>query len=62
MKVLFVCLGNICRSPTAEGVFRHLVATEAPDLRIEIDSAGTADYHIGDPPDVRSQRAAMSRG
>ena len=61
-RVLFICLGNICRSPTAEGVLRHLVAKEAPDLSIEIDSAGTADYHIGAPPDSRSQRAALRRG
>lgn len=57
-----VCLGNICRSPTAEGVFRHLLAREAPDLRVEVDSAGTAGYHIGHPPDLRSQRAAHARG
>jgi protein-tyrosine phosphatase len=62
MKVLFVCFGNICRSPTAEGVFRHLLAQEAPELRVEIDSAGTAGYHIGHPPDLRSQRAAHARG
>jgi protein-tyrosine phosphatase len=61
-KVLFVCLGNICRSPTAEGVLRHLAAQEAPDLALQIDSAGTADYHIGEPPDPRSQRAALRRG
>lgn len=61
-KVLFVCLGNICRSPTAEGVLRHLAAQEAPRLVLEIDSAGTADYHIGAAPDPRSQRAALGRG
>jgi protein-tyrosine phosphatase len=61
-RVLFVCLGNICRSPTAEGVLRHLAALEAPGLALEVDSAGTADYHIGAPPDVRSQRAALKRG
>jgi protein-tyrosine phosphatase len=60
--VLFVCLGNICRSPTAEGVLRHLAAKEAPRLVLEIDSAGTADYHIGAAPDPRSQRAALKRG
>ena len=60
--VLFVCLGNICRSPTAEGVFRHLLAQEAPELRVEVDSAGTAAYHIGSAPDVRTQRAALARG
>jgi protein-tyrosine phosphatase len=57
-----VCLGNICRSPTAEGVLRHLLRQENPPLPIEVDSAGTADYHIGDPPDRRSRRAAMERG
>lgn len=61
-SVLFVCMGNICRSPTAEAVFRNLLKEEAPELRIEIDSAGTAGYHIGDPPDARSQRAARRRG
>jgi protein-tyrosine phosphatase len=62
MRILFVCLGNICRSPTAEGVLRYLAAKEAPQLALEIDSAGTADYHIGAPPDPRSQRAALRRG
>jgi len=61
-RVLFVCLGNICRSPTAEGVLRDLVAREAPLLAIDVDSAGTADYHIGSPPDPRSRRAALRRG
>lgn len=57
-----MCLGNICRSPTAEGVLRSMAAREAPELELEIDSAGTADYHIGAPPDPRSQRAALKRG
>src|SRR5258707_14492373 len=61
-SVFFVCLGNICRAPTAEGVFRHLLAKEAPGLEVEVDSAGTADYHIGEPPELRSQRAAARRG
>jgi protein-tyrosine phosphatase len=61
-RVLFVCLGNICRSPTAEGVLRHMLIEEAPELKVEIDSAGTADYHVGDPPDPRTQRAALRRG
>jgi protein-tyrosine phosphatase len=61
-RILFVCLGNICRSPTAEGVLRWMAAREAPELQLEIDSAGTADYHIGEPPDRRSQRAALKRG
>jgi protein-tyrosine phosphatase len=59
--VLFVCLGNICRSPTAEGL-RKLAAQEAPRLDLEIDSAGTAGYHVGAAPDPRSQRAALRRG
>lgn len=62
MRILFVCLGNICRSPTAEAVLARIAAQEAPDLRIEVDSAGTAGYHIGEPPDVRSQEAAARRG
>jgi len=62
MKILFVCLGNICRSPTAEIVFREIVAREAPDLGIEIDSAGTAAYHVGSPPDSRTRQAALRRG
>jgi protein-tyrosine phosphatase len=60
--VLFVCLGNICRSPTAEGVLRHLATSTAPGLQIEVDSAATGDYHTGSPPDTRSQRAARKRG
>ncbi len=62
MKVLFVCLGNICRSPTAEAVLRSLAAREAPQLSLVVDSAGTAGYHIGDPPDPRSQAAGRARG
>jgi len=62
MKVLFVCLGNICRSPTAEGVLRALAARDFPDLKLEIDSAGTADYHVGEPPDRRTVAAARRRG
>ena len=62
MKILFVCLGNICRSPTVEGVARQLAAREAPHLQLEFDSAGTAGYHIGDAPDARSQRHALARG
>lgn len=62
MKILFVCLGNICRSPTVEGVARELAAREAAHLGLSFDSAGTADYHIGDPPDPRSRRAALARG
>jgi protein-tyrosine phosphatase len=62
MKILFVCLGNICRSPTAEGVLRALAAREYPHLRIEVDSAGTAGYHVGEPPDLRTIAAARRRG
>jgi protein-tyrosine phosphatase len=61
-RVLFVCMGNICRSPTAEGVFRRLVEEEGLAQRIHIDSAGTHDDHIGDPPDARAQAAAARRG
>ncbi|MGA2341746.1 MAG: low molecular weight protein-tyrosine-phosphatase [Steroidobacteraceae bacterium] len=61
-RILFVCLGNICRSPTAEGALRHLCAAEAPALDIEVDSAGTGDYHLGEPPDPRSRLAAAARG
>jgi protein-tyrosine phosphatase len=62
IKVLFVCMGNICRSPTAEAVFRALAPMLAPGMQFEVDSAGTHDYHVGSPPDVRSQRAAQRRG
>jgi len=62
MRILFVCLGNICRSPTAEAVFRAVAQRQAPELAVEIDSAGTGGYHIGEPPDSRSQAAARSRG
>mgnify|MGYP000887926416 CR=1 FL=1 len=62
MRVLFVCLGNICRSPTAEGVVRHLIAQQSPPPPWEVDSAGTADYHVGSPPDPRTRRAAARRG
>jgi len=62
ISVLFVCMGNICRSPTAEGVFRHQVAAAGLDDHIEIDSAGTHAYHVGDPPDRRARAAAKRRG
>lgn len=61
-RVLFVCMGNICRSPTAEGVFRHLVEQQGLAGQIIVDSAGTHDYHLGDAPDARSQAAAARRG
>lgn len=62
IKILFVCMGNICRSPTAEGVFRQLVANAGMSDWIEIDSAGTHDYHVGSPPDNRTRLAALQRG
>ena len=62
IRVLFVCTGNICRSPTAEGVFRHLVASEGLQQRVLADSAGTHDYHVGEKPDRRSILAASARG
>ena len=62
VRVLFVCMGNICRSPTAEGVFRHHVNVNNLSTRFEIDSAGTHAYHVGDPPDPRSQAKALEYG
>jgi len=62
VQILFVCLGNICRSPTAEAVVRALAALEAPELGLEVDSAGTAGYHVGDAPDPRMRAAAARRG
>jgi protein-tyrosine phosphatase len=61
-SVLFVCMGNICRSPTAEGVFRHHVRRAGLQDRIRTDSAGTHDYHVGSPPDERSCHHASLRG
>ncbi len=62
INVLFICMGNICRSPTAEAVFRARVEEAGLGQHILIDSAGTHDYHIGEPPDARTQRAAKLRG
>jgi protein-tyrosine phosphatase len=62
VKVLFVCMGNICRSPTAQGVFETLVQRENLAQHIKIDSAGTHAYHVGDPPDPRAIEAAKRRG
>ncbi len=62
IRVLFVCTGNICRSPTAEGVFRALVENAGLDDEVATDSAGTIAYHAGDPPDARSQETALTRG
>ena len=61
VRVLFVCMGNICRSPTAHGVFRSLVDAEGLNHRIEVDSAGTHAYHRGEPPDERAQETAQRR-
>ena len=61
IKVLFVCMGNICRSPTAEGVFAKLLKEQVLENDFLIDSAGTHAYHVGEPPDPRSQQAALER-
>ncbi|WP_294771806.1 low molecular weight protein-tyrosine-phosphatase [uncultured Rhodoferax sp.] len=60
--VLFVCMGNICRSPTAHGVMRHKVRARGWDAQLRVDSAGTHNYHPGEPPDARSQQHATRRG
>ena len=62
IRVLFVCMGNICRSPTAQGVFRHLVEQEGLGRLIATDSAGTIDYHAGRAPDRRARETALKRG
>jgi protein-tyrosine phosphatase len=62
MRILFVCLGNICRSPMAEGAFRHLVQTEGCEHLVEIDSAGTGAWHAGEAPDARARQASRQRG
>lgn len=62
IKVLFICMGNICRSPTAHGVFQQRVFDAGLEKKILVDSAGTHSYHIGNPPDERSQAAALTRG
>ncbi len=61
-KVLMVCTGNICRSPTADGVLRHLIAKQRLTNQIEVDSAGTQSFHAGEAPDLRSQKHALRRG
>ena len=61
-SLLFVCMGNICRSPTAHGVFRHKVRAAGLESRIQVDSAGTHNYHPNSPPDERSQEHASLRG
>jgi protein-tyrosine phosphatase len=62
VRILFVCMGNICRSPAAEGVFRRMVEDAGLDELFEIDSAGTHSYHTGKPADARMRQAALSRG
>jgi protein-tyrosine phosphatase len=62
MRLLFVCMGNICRSPTAEAVMRAVVAREGLDGEVAIDSAGIGSWHVGEPPDRRSTAAAKARG
>jgi protein-tyrosine phosphatase len=62
VRLLFVCLGNICRSPTAEGVMRSLVAREGMEGQITVDSAGTGAWHLGSAPDARARAAAAERG
>ena len=61
-RLLFVCMGNICRSPTAEGVMRHLLREQGLEDEIQIDSAGTGAWHVGNPPDRRATAAARQRG
>ncbi len=62
MRILFVCLGNICRSPMAEGLFRREIERRGLEGLVEVDSAGTGSWHIGEPPDERAQRAIARRG
>ncbi len=62
IKVLFVCMGNICRSPTAEGVFRKFIAKKGTTDHFLVDSAGTHAYHVGEPSDLRAQQTAKNRG
>ena len=62
MRILFVCMGNICRSPTAEGVMRHVLCEAGLGARVEVDSAGTGAWHVGEPPDGRARAAARRRG
>jgi protein-tyrosine phosphatase len=62
VRVLFVCMGNICRSPVSQGVFEQVVRREGLEDEVEADSAGTHSYHVGYPPDERAQRSAVRRG
>jgi protein-tyrosine phosphatase len=62
VRVLFVCLGNICRSPLAQGVFEDVLRREGLEGEVFVDSAGTGSWHVGSPPDDRAQRSAFARG
>ena len=62
VRICFVCLGNICRSPTAEAAMRHLLVAERLEARVQIESAGTGGWHVGEPPDRRARAAAKRRG
>jgi protein-tyrosine phosphatase len=62
VRVLFVCMGNICRSPIAQGVFENVLAREGLEDEVSVDSAGTGAWHVGSPPDERAQRSAGLRG
>jgi protein-tyrosine phosphatase len=62
VRVLFVCMGNICRSPIAQGVFENMLRREGLEDRVFVDSAGTGDWHVGSPPNERAQRSASLRG
>lgn len=62
LRVLMLCLGNICRSPTAEGILRQMIHARGLDGQILVDSAGTGDWHVGHPPDARAQQHAAGRG
>jgi protein-tyrosine phosphatase len=62
IRVLFVCMGNICRSPLAQGVFENIVRREGLEDEVFVDSAGTGRWHVGSPADERAQRSASSRG
>src|SRR5918998_3254941 len=61
-RVLFVCMGNICRSPVSQGVFEHLLRREGLEGEVFVDSAGTGRWHVGSPPDERAQQSAQVRG
>lgn len=62
IKILFVCLGNICRSPLAEAIFKHKIREKNLEHRVEVDSCGTANYHVGDTPDPRTIKNALKNG